>query len=124
MRSTRAQPASEASRSRARVFDELAEPITTTASQRGAISSRADWRLVVAKHRSDRPGVHSPGKRAAVASATWDQSRWLRVVWASRATGCSNGGRASTSASDSTRWMASGATAMVPTASSCPSWPT
>ena len=51
--------------SSARVFDELAEPITTMASQRGAIASSADWRLVVAKHRSVRPGTHSSGKRLA-----------------------------------------------------------
>jgi fermentation-respiration switch protein FrsA (DUF1100 family) len=43
------------------VFDELAEPITTIASQRGAISMSADCRLVVAKHRSLRPGVHTSG---------------------------------------------------------------
>ncbi len=106
------------------MLDELADPITTTASQRGAISARADWRLVVAKHRSLRPGRHRPGKRSAARSATADQSRWDSVVWASSATGWSKPGRASTSATDSTMSMASGATAMVPTASSWPSWPT
>ena len=34
-----------------------------SASHRGAISISADWRLVVAKHRSLRPGVHTSGKR-------------------------------------------------------------
>ncbi len=41
------------------VFDELAEPITTMASQRWAISVSACWRLVVAKHRSERAGCQS-----------------------------------------------------------------
>jgi hypothetical protein len=108
---------------RATVLEELAEPITTTASQRGAMAMRADWRLVVAKHRSERPGVQTSGNRVLVASATSAQSRCDSVVWASRATGVSNGGSASTSSTDSTRWIDSGATAMVPTASSCPSWP-
>ena len=54
-----------ASFSSARVFDELAEPITTIASQRAAIAISADWRLVVAKHRSLRPGVHDVGKALA-----------------------------------------------------------
>jgi hypothetical protein len=45
-----------------RVLDELADPITTIASHRSAISAiSADWRLVVAKHRSLRPGVHRSG---------------------------------------------------------------
>ena len=103
------------------MLDELAEPTTTTASQRGASSISADWRLVVAKHRSERPGIHSSGNRSRVASATSDQSRWLKVVWASRATGVSNGGSSATSSIDSTLWIESGATAMVPTASSWPS---
>ena len=123
-RSTRGVPASVASLARATVLDELAEPITTTASQRGAISARAPCRLVVAKQRSERPGVQRSGQRSWVASRTPFQSVWLSVVWASIATGSSKSGRASTSATDSTRWMASGATAMVPTASSWPSWPT
>ena len=108
------------------MLDELADPMTTTASVRWAISARADWRLVVAKHRSLRPGRHSPGKRSAVRSAIAAQSRWDSVVWARSATGRSGsaGARASTSATDSTRSMASGATAIVPTASSWPSWPT
>ena len=87
------QPASRASFSRARVLDELAEPITTTASQRGAIAMSADWRLVVAKHRSERPGVHSSGNRSRVAASTPAQSRCDSVVWASRATGSSNVGQ-------------------------------
>ena len=62
MRCTRGQPASAARRSSARVLDELAEPMTTRASQRGAISMRADWRLVVAKHRSERPGTPQVGE--------------------------------------------------------------
>ena len=74
-RNTWVAPASRASLSSARVFDELAEPITTMASQRSAMAPRADWRLVVAKHRSLRPGFHSSGKRSAVRSATAAQSR-------------------------------------------------
>ena len=45
------------------VFEELADPITTTASHRWAISDSAPWRLVVAKQRSERPGVQRSGKR-------------------------------------------------------------
>jgi hypothetical protein len=123
-RSTRSQPASLASLASARVFEELAEPITTMASQRGASSSSAVWRLVVAKQRSLRPGTHMAGKRSIAAACTPAQSRWLRVVWASIATGPSIAGSAATSAGVSTRWIASGATAIVPTASSWPSWPT
>ena len=52
----RAQPDSRASFSSARVLDELAEPMTTTASHRAAIAVSADCRFVVAKHRSLRPG--------------------------------------------------------------------
>ena len=76
------------------MLEELAEPITTTASQRPAMCMSADWRLVVAKHRSDRPGIHSSGKRSLVASATSAQSRCDSVVWASSATGVSNAGSA------------------------------
>ena len=46
------------------MLDELAEPMTTMASQRVASSISADWRLVVAKQRSLRPGVHTSGKRS------------------------------------------------------------
>ncbi len=106
------------------MLDELAEPSTTTASQRVAISMRADCRLVVAKQRSLRPGIHISGKRSWVASSTPSQSRWLSVVWASMAIGSVNSGRAATSSTLSTRWIESGATAIVPTASSWPSWPT
>ena len=59
MRKTRSHPASRARRSSARVFDEFADPITMIASQRGAIDMSADCRLVVAKQRSLRPGVHT-----------------------------------------------------------------
>ena len=55
-RSTRGQPAAAAVRSSARVLDELAEPMTTTASHWPAMALRADWRLVVAKHRSRGAG--------------------------------------------------------------------
>ena len=48
--------------------------------------------MVVAKQRSLRPGIHMPGKRSWVASSTSCQSRWLSVVWASRATGWSKPG--------------------------------
>ena len=106
------------------MFDEFAEPMTTMVGQREAIAISADCRLVVAKHRSLRPGNHASGYFTCTASATSSQSRCDRVVWASRATGSSKRGSASTSATDSTRLMAWGATAMVPTASSWPSWPT
>ena len=96
-RTTWAQPASRASFSRARVFDELAEPMTTMASQRLASSISADWRLVVAKQRSLRPGDQTSGKRSRTATATSPQSRCDSVVWASRATGWSKSGRAATS---------------------------
>ena len=57
-RNTRSQPASAARPTRALVLDELTDPITTTASHRGAISVSADCRLVVAKQRSLRLGCH------------------------------------------------------------------
>ena len=123
-RKTRAQPASIASFSSARVLDELEEPMTTMASHREAIAISADCLFVVAKHRSLRPGVQASGYLAVTAWATPDQSRCDKVVWASRATGSSNCGRASTSRTLSTRLIDSGATAIVPTASSWPSWPT
>ena len=75
----------------------------TTASHRSTIASSDDWRLVVAKHRSLRPGVHTSGKRSRTRTATPSQSRCDSVVWASKATGWSNSGRASTSATVSTR---------------------
>ena len=62
-RYTRGQPASTASFSRARVLEELAEPMTTMAADCGAMAISADWRLVVAKQRSERPGVQRSGKR-------------------------------------------------------------
>ena len=74
------------------MLEELAEPMTTTASQRSAISPRADWRLVVAKHRSLRPGRQTRGTARRRGRRPSAQSRWLSVVWASRATGSSNVG--------------------------------
>ena len=108
-----------------RVFDELAEPMTTMASHWAAIAMSADWRLVVAKHRSLRPGVHTSGKRSwvGVEHAGPVAVRQRRLGQQGDRLGRTSG-RASTSATDSTRWMASGATAIVPTASSWPSWPT
>ena len=106
------------------MLDELAEPITSTASHSGAISIIAVWRLVVAKHRSLMLGCHTSGKRRLVYSSTPSHSRCESVVWARMATGVLNSGRAATILAFSTRWMASGATAMVPTASSWSSWPT
>ena len=97
-----------ASFSRARVFDEFAEPMTTMASHRSASSISADCRFVVAKHRSLRPGDHTSGKRSRTATATPSQSRCDSVVWASRATGSSNSGSAATSATRSTRLIALG----------------
>ena len=47
------------------MLDEFAEPITTIASHRGAIAISADWRFVVAKHRSLRPGTQRLGHRLA-----------------------------------------------------------
>ncbi|TPW14181.1 MAG: hypothetical protein FD127_1566 [Acidimicrobiaceae bacterium] len=123
-RKTRGPPVWAASFSSALVFDEFAEPITTIASQRSTIAIRALWRFVVAKQRSLRPGVQAPGYFTFTASATSYQSRCDSVVWASSATGSVKPGRASTSSTLSTRLIESGATAMVPTASSCPSWPT
>jgi hypothetical protein len=46
------------------VLEELALPMTTMVSQRPAMALRAVWRLVVAKHRSLRPGTHRSGQRA------------------------------------------------------------
>ena len=107
------------------MLEELAEPITTTASQRRGDLQSADWRLVVAKQRSLRPGSHSAGEAlaggvehvrpVAVAEGGLGQQRHRLV----------DGGRDGVDVGRrSTRWMASGATAMVPTASSWPSWPT
>ena len=48
---------------------------------------RAAWRLVVAKHRSLRPGIHRSGNRRRARSSRSLHSSWLRVVWARRATG-------------------------------------
>ena len=87
MRRTRLHPESIASRSRARVFDELDEPITMMLSHRSAICMRALWRFVVAKQRSLRPGDHTSVKRFRTASATPSQSRCERVVCASSAKG-------------------------------------
>ena len=50
--------------SRARVLEELTEPMTTTASDRPAMAFRAAWRLVVAKQRSERLGIQRSGKRS------------------------------------------------------------
>ena len=80
MRSTRRQPASAANSTRDMVFDELAEPITSTASHSGAISIIAVWRLVVAKHRSLMLGCHRSGKRRLVCSSTPSHSRCESVV--------------------------------------------
>ena len=66
------------------MFDEFDEPITTIASQRSAIASSDDWRLVVAKHRSLRPGIHTSGNRSRTRTATPSQSRCDKVVWASK----------------------------------------
>src|ERR1700733_12955410 len=48
-RTTRGQPKAMATFSKAMVFDEFGEPITTTASALPAMALRAAWRLVVAK---------------------------------------------------------------------------
>ena len=50
------------------MFEELALPITTTASARCAISVSAVWRLVVAKQRSLRDAVHTSPARARASS--------------------------------------------------------
>ena len=86
-RSTRGQPPARATFSRATVLEELAEPMTTTASDSAAIAFSAAWRLVVAKHRSLRLGIQRSGKRCRAASIRPRHSSWLSVVWASRATG-------------------------------------
>ena len=89
---------------------------------------RAAWRLVVAKHRSLRLGIQRSGNRCRAASMRPRHSSWLKVVWASRATGVPSASRSSERRRDpssrSSRCTDSGATAMVPTASSCPAWPT
>ncbi len=86
-RSTRGHPEARATFSRARVLEEFTEPMTTTASARPAMAFRAAWRLVVAKHRSDRLGIQRSGNRSRARSMMPDHSSWLRVVWASSATG-------------------------------------
>ena len=108
------------------MFDEFAEPMTTTASDSDAIALRAACRLVVAKHRSLRFGIHRSGKRRRAASIRPRHSSWLNVVWARSATGASPDPRSSIASRSSSRSSSrtdSGATAMVPTASSCPAWP-
>ncbi len=79
-RNTRSQPASVANLARAFVLELFEDPMTTKASQRSAIAINADCRLVVAKQRSERPGVKRSGNRSRAASATSAQSRWLSVV--------------------------------------------
>ena len=69
------------------MLEELAEPITTIASASDAIAFRAACRLVVAKHRSLRLGIQRSGNRLRADSIKPRHSSWLRVVWASRATG-------------------------------------
>ena len=61
MRTTWGQPASRATLTSATVFDELALPITTTASDRDATTRSAACRFVVAKHKSPRVAVHRLG---------------------------------------------------------------
>ena len=90
-RRTRGQPPARATFSRATVLEELAEPITTTASDSAAIALSAAWRLVVAKQRSLRLGIQRSGKRWRAASMRPRHSSWLSVVWANRATGASAG---------------------------------
>ncbi len=99
------------------MFDELADPITTMASQRGAMALNAAWRLVVAKHRSEVPGTHRSGQRSLAAPSKASHSSTASVVWARKATGPSGSGSAASSSSRSTRRTASGATAAVPIAS-------
>ena len=48
IRKERSQPAARATSTRRCELDELGAPITSSASQRGAIAFTADWRLVVA----------------------------------------------------------------------------
>ena len=96
IRNTRRLPESMASFCSALVFEELADPITITASQRSAMAANALWRLVVAKHRSLLPGVQTSGKRSRTPSRTPAQSRWLSVVCARTATGVSKSGKAAT----------------------------
>ncbi|CAB5022691.1 unannotated protein [freshwater metagenome] len=123
MRRTMREPAPSATFARASVFEEFALPITITASERSAISVSASWRLVVAKQRSLRDAVQRSGNLSSASSMTSVQSPIARVVCASSAT---REGSAIVAAIDSissgcsTRRMASGASARVPTASSCP----
>jgi hypothetical protein len=125
-RTTRApgEPAAaRATRASATVLDDEAEPMTTTASHRGAMALTAACRLVVAKQRSLRPGVQTSPKRSRAAPSTSSQSSSARVVWARNATGPSRAPSPATSAGRSTRWVAPGATARVPIASSWVAWP-
>ena len=125
MRCTVGHPTFLATFSRASVFDELALPMTSTASARLAMAVSAAWRLVVAKQRSSRVAVHSSGYFARARSTTPFQSSRARVVWARTATLVgSSMEAASTSCSCSTSRIAAGASASVPIASSWPAWPT
>ena len=68
------------------MLEEFSEPMTTTASASPARALRAAWRLVVAKQRSLRLGIHRSGKRSPGRSTMPAHSSWLRVVWANSAT--------------------------------------
>ena len=61
MRKTCEQPASIARRSSARVFELFDEPMITNASTVLAMEISAVCLLVVAKHKSLFPGVHTSG---------------------------------------------------------------
>jgi hypothetical protein len=117
------RPAATATLARARVFDELALPITTMASASTAIACNAACRLVVAKQRSPRAAVQRSGNCSRARSMIPSQSCIERVVCASSATfeGSSTVEiTCSRSPSSSTSRMAPGATASVPDASSWP----
>ena len=119
-RTTRGQPKAAATCSRATVLEEFSEPMTTTASAWPARALRAACRLVVAKHRSLRLGIHRSGNRSRARSTMPAHSSWLRVVWANSATAglgppsAPRSSRASTSSTRSSSRTESGATAMVP----------
>ena len=87
-------PDSRASFSRARVLDELAEPITTTASQR--LGDLAERRLAVGGGEAEVAAARAPQRRGsarAVASARRPSRGGESVVWASSATGWSEVGQ-------------------------------
>ena len=110
------------------VFDEFALPITTTASARCAMS--VERVLAVGGREAEVVAGRGPHVGEAFPGAL-DDARPIRSARASSARAprprlgsTTVAAAASRSASRSTSWIDSGATASVPTASSWPAWPT